>query len=141
MRAFELRRAGGLSGAAFTLIELLVVIAIIAILGSMLLPALSRAKEKAQRTIDLSNNRQILLAMTMYTGDNSDSMPHPTCRDFYGADNLTDSQLPDWRRPFCIRRYVKLNVAVYGFVESNGCSQTYCVHGFDSILPDCFFPA
>ena len=65
-------------GGAFTLIELLVVIAIIAILASMLLPALARAKDKAQRTIDISNTRQIMLAMTMYTGDNNEYLPHPT---------------------------------------------------------------
>ncbi|MBI4659330.1 MAG: type II secretion system protein [Verrucomicrobia bacterium] len=68
----------GLGFAAFTLIELLVVIAIIGILASLLLPALSKAKERGRRIRCVSNLHQVGISFQLYAGENNDRFPqHP----------------------------------------------------------------
>ncbi|PYK96082.1 MAG: hypothetical protein DME19_20840 [Verrucomicrobia bacterium] len=116
--------------AGFTMIELLLVVTIIALLATLLLPALAKAKEQGRSSVCRNNMRQISLAMTLYADDNNDYLPWPGDVDrnwqpdwVFGGQPNTYPNMPDlWRNP------------TFGFHAESGSVFSYAT-GLPRMLP------
>ncbi len=131
--------------AAFTLIELLVVIAIIAVLASLLLPALSQAKRKAQSTKCQSNSRQLGLATFLYCESNSDHLPYAWIEEIEPATNNFHPLLKPYLRNSAPFDVWDIEVGVYvcpvrlaeGYYGINPFRVSYAMNAYNSVqYPD-----
>jgi prepilin-type N-terminal cleavage/methylation domain-containing protein/prepilin-type processing-associated H-X9-DG protein len=134
-----------LSSRGFTLIELLVVIAIIAILAALLLPALGRAKLKAQAVGCMNNSRQLMTAWRMYVEDNADVLPFAVCYDssvtrYAWTQGVIDPTTPtaqgNWNpdytiRPGCIWPYCGNSMGIFHCPADT----SYAINNFNKRVP------
>ncbi len=103
-------------GAGFTLIELLTVIAIIGILAAIIIPTVGTVRERAQRTVDANNLREIAKAAMIYANDNNDRLPDPAV---LSAQGLLTAPSPAYLWPAVLARQGMLTDPTFYFAKND----------------------